>query len=164
MNVDDKRQYFLVRAKEGDAYPLGALPIGTQIHGIERTPGSGGFYANAAGTFGTILRKTDNRVIVMMPSKKEFSFLENCMCTVGRVSNVEHADTPIGSAQRSRELGNRPRSGLWQRKTGRCGRKIRKPPAVKLLGPKDEPYYEDLKLTFNGFFVKTLKSQFHYNC
>lgn len=35
------------------------------------------------------------------------------MCTVGKLSNVEHDDTPIGSAQKNRELGNRPRSGKY---------------------------------------------------
>ncbi|XP_066248819.1 large ribosomal subunit protein uL2m [Euwallacea similis] len=121
-----------VRANEGDAHPLGALPAGTKVHCVEKYPGLGGFLIHGAGTFATIIRKTpNNKVIIMMPSKKEFSLPEECMCTVGRLSNVAHADTPIGSAQKNRELGNRPRSGWWQRKTGRFGRKIRKPPPVK---------------------------------
>ena len=35
-----------------------------------------------------------------------------------------------------RWLGSRPRSGLWQRKTGRQGRKVRKPPPVEDLVPE----------------------------
>ena len=35
---------------------------------------------------------------------------------------------PIGSPNRMRWLGMRPRSGLWQRKDGTRGRKIKKPP------------------------------------
>ncbi|XP_044257954.1 39S ribosomal protein L2, mitochondrial [Tribolium madens] len=151
-----------VRANEGDAYPLGALPLGTQVHGIEIVPGLGGFLVHAAGTCATILRKVDNRVIVMMPSKKEFSLLENCMCTVGRLSNVEHGSTPIGSPQKNRELGNRPRSGWWQRKTGRHGRKLRRPPPVKLIGEKKDTNQEVVKLTFGGHFVKTPRAQFHF--
>lgn len=49
----------------------------------------------------------------------------------GRLSNVDHGTTPIGSPQRNRWLGNRPRSGLWQRKSGRHGRKIKPPKPVK---------------------------------
>lgn len=95
-----------VRPNEGDAYPLGALPIGTQINCVEIYPGLGGFLVHAAGTFATILRKApDNRVIIMTPSKKEFSLPEICMCTVGRLSNIDHGNTPIGSAQKMRELG-----------------------------------------------------------
>lgn len=33
-----------------------------------------------------------------------------------------------GSPNRMRWLGIRPRSGLWKRKSGRMGRKIKKPP------------------------------------
>ncbi|XP_024936341.1 39S ribosomal protein L2, mitochondrial [Cephus cinctus] len=121
-----------VRPAEGDAYPLGALPMGTQVHCVEKYPGAGGCLIHAAGTFGTLMRRDGNdRVILRMPSKREFSLHQNCMATVGRLSNVIHGSTPIGSAQRNRELGNRPRSGLWQRKTGRHGRKIRPPPPVR---------------------------------
>ncbi|CAH0399430.1 unnamed protein product [Chilo suppressalis] len=120
-----------VRANEGDAYLLGALTTGTLVHCIEKTPGYGGLYIHAAGTFGTILRKQDDRVIVQMPSKRTFSFDQHCMAVVGRLSNVDHGDTPIGSPQRNRWLGNRPRSGLWHRKDGRHGRKIRPPKPVK---------------------------------
>ncbi|KAK9887628.1 hypothetical protein WA026_023587 [Henosepilachna vigintioctopunctata] len=151
-----------VRANEGDAYPLGALPFGTQVNCIEKYPGIGGFLVHAAGTYATILRKTpDNRIIIMMPSKKEFSLPETCMCTVGRIGNIEHSSIPVGSAQKMREMGNRPRSGLWQRKSGRHGRKIRAPPPVKLIDPKPEKD-EMIQLTFNHPFVKTIRSQFHY--
>ncbi|KAF7408004.1 hypothetical protein HZH66_002541 [Vespula vulgaris] len=104
-----------VRANEGDAYPLGALPIGTIVNCVEKYPGLGGSLIHSAGTF-------DNR----------------CMATVGRLSNIMHGSTPIGSAQKNRELGNRPRSGLWQRKTGRFGRKIKSPKRLRQLGANGE--------------------------
>lgn len=64
---------FLVRAQEGDAYPLGALPLGTKVNCVEKYPGLGGFFIHAAGTYATIMRKAPNkRVVIMMPSKKEF--------------------------------------------------------------------------------------------
>lgn len=44
-----------MRAKEGDAYPLGALPIGTKVHCIEQSPGVTFHKVRAAGTFGTII-------------------------------------------------------------------------------------------------------------
>lgn len=54
----------------------------------------------------------------------------------GRLSNILHGSTPIGSPQRNRWLGNRPRSGLWHRKDGRHGRKIKPPKKLKLVVPK----------------------------
>ncbi|CAH1979883.1 unnamed protein product [Acanthoscelides obtectus] len=152
-----------VRAKEGDAYPLGALPLGTQVHCIEKYPGLGGFLVHAAGTYATIVRKAPgDRVVVQVPSKREFSLPAICMCTVGRLSNIDHINTPIGSAQRNRELGNRPRSGLWQRKKGCHGRKLRRPPPCKEINPKtldDEPV---IQLTCLRPFCKQPRNQFHY--
>lgn len=131
-----------VRANEGDAYLLGSLPAGTIVHCVEKVPGMGGLYIHAAGTFGTILRKQDDRIVIQMPSKRLFSFDQKCMAVVGRLSNIIHSSTPIGSPQRNRWLGNRPRSGLWQRKTGRHGRKIKPPKPVKeihAVKPKSLP-------------------------
>lgn len=122
-----------VRAKEGDAYPLGALPVGTIIHNVETYPGQPYHWIRAAGTYGTILRKFDDRVVVQLSSKKEYGFLQACMATVGRLSNIEHGKTHIGSPQKLRELGYRPRSGLWQRKSGRHGRKIKPLPPMSLM-------------------------------
>ncbi|KOC70954.1 39S ribosomal protein L2, mitochondrial [Habropoda laboriosa] len=123
-----------VRPREGDAYPLGALPKGTIVHCVEKYPGLGGFFIHAAGTFATVLNRDGvDRVVIKMPSKREFSLHESCMATVGRLSNVEHNKIPIGSAQKNRELGNRPRSGLWQRKTGRFGRKLKAIPPVRRI-------------------------------
>nr|XP_023018193.1 39S ribosomal protein L2, mitochondrial [Leptinotarsa decemlineata] len=152
-----------VRANEGDAYPLGALPIGTQVHCVEKYPGLGGFLVHSAGTYATIVRKAPNdHVVIMMPSKKEFSLPAICMCTVGRLSNIEHGSTPIGSAQRNRELGNRPRSGLWQRKKGCHGRKIRRPPPVKTIVPLVQDDIDTIVFSCDRPFVKTPRNHFHY--
>ena len=34
--------YFAVRPREGDAYPVGALPVGTAVCQVEVLPGEGG--------------------------------------------------------------------------------------------------------------------------
>lgn len=47
-----------MRAKEGDAYPLGALPVGTKVHCVEQSPGVTFHKVRAAGTFGTIIVRT----------------------------------------------------------------------------------------------------------
>ncbi|KAB0795804.1 hypothetical protein PPYR_09865 [Photinus pyralis] len=141
-----------VRAYEGDAYPLGALPLGTQVHCVEKYPGLGGFLVHAAGTYATIIRKApNNHIVLQMPSKKEFCLPHTCMCTVGRLSNKEHGSTPIGSAQRNRELGNRPRSGWFQKKTGRFGRKLRRIPPPILFPTRDVTSPEVVALTLDKF-------------
>jgi len=128
-----------VRPKEGDAHPLGALPQGTKVCCIEMHVGRGGFFCNSAGTTATVGRKEGNEVLVTLPSKREFYLHQECMAVVGRVSNMEHSSIPIGSPQRNRWLGNRPRSGLWQRKSGIHGRKVRAPKTAMPIRNVREP-------------------------
>lgn len=123
-----------VQPKDGDAHPLGALPVSTLVHHIEKYPGEGGVMCRAAGASAQILRKVEDRVIIQLPSKLQVSLNERCMAVVGQASNVKRMETfyPIGSPNRMRRLGHRPRSGFWHRKDGYCGRKIRAPPPVKV--------------------------------
>ncbi|XP_064473347.1 large ribosomal subunit protein uL2m-like [Ornithodoros turicata] len=136
-----------VRPKEGDAHPLGALPIGTIVHNIEKYPNEGGSWCRAAGASAQILRKVDKRVIIQLPSKVEVSVSEKCMAVVGQVSNADRMTKfyPIGSPRRMRRLGHRPRSGFWHRKDGYCGRKIRPLPPVKVF-PLKKPAREAYNL------------------
>uniref|UniRef100_A0A1B6D0A1 Uncharacterized protein n=2 Tax=Clastoptera arizonana TaxID=38151 RepID=A0A1B6D0A1_9HEMI len=138
-----------VAAKEGDAFPLGALPMGTVVCCVEKNPDGGGYYAHAAGTFCTLMRRLGDKVIIQLPSKIEVALPKENMAVVGRISNVEHHKIPIGSAQRSRELGIRPKSGWWQRKTGRFGRKLRPPPPLKILDFTKKEKVEPVVLTLN---------------
>uniref|UniRef100_A0A3Q3WGQ4 Large ribosomal subunit protein uL2 RNA-binding domain-containing protein n=1 Tax=Mola mola TaxID=94237 RepID=A0A3Q3WGQ4_MOLML len=43
-----------VSGKEGDAYPLGALPVGTLVNNLEIQPGKGSEYIRAAGNLGNV--------------------------------------------------------------------------------------------------------------
>lgn len=129
-----------VRPKDGDAHPLGALPVSTMVHHIEKYPGEGGSLCRAAGASAQLLRKTEGRVVLQLPSKLQVSLSERCMAVVGQVSNANRMQTfyPIGSPNRLRRLGRRPQSGFWHRKDGYCGRKIRAPPPVKVY-PLEKP-------------------------
>lgn len=145
-NLDFVFQFSSVRAAEGDAHPVGSLPLGTIVHNVEIFPGEGGKFARAAGTSAQLMRKVDERCILRLPSKREISVSQECMVTVGRVSNIDHNKKPIGKAGRSRWLGIRPQSGLWHRKTGYNGRKIKAAKPVKVYAKK--PSKKPLRHTF----------------
>ena len=49
-----------------------------------------------------------------------------------------------------RELGIRPHSGLWHRKDGRFGRKIKPPPPVKVLLPEKAPDHYNIRVKIPG--------------
>ncbi|GAB6033479.1 54S ribosomal protein L2 mitochondrial [Chamberlinius hualienensis] len=128
-----------VRPNEGDCYRLGALPVGTAVNCVEFLPGVGGYYGRAAGTSCKLVRKSEGRAIIQLPSRQEVSVDEKCAGIVGRISNVDHNKQIIGSAKRNRWMGNRPRTGLWHRKDGYCGRKIRPLPPMKFITGSGRP-------------------------
>lgn len=135
---------FSVRASEGDAYPLGSLPVGSLVNCVEMYPKEGGFFARAAGVTAQLLRKQEDKCIVRLPSKREICVSNECVATLGRISNMDHSKRIIGKAGRNRWLGIRPKSGKWHRKTGRFGRKIKPIKAMitydKPLPPSDQVY------------------------
>lgn len=126
-----------VKSNEGDAHPLGALPIGTKIHNVERYPGLGGSYCHAAGSSAEITGHLEDRVIVKLPSNLSLSLDRTCMATVGQVSHASNKDEKMSHPADKRDLGFRPRSGLWQRKDGYAGRKIHPPKKIKVIGAND---------------------------
>lgn len=136
-----KTRVFSVSAKDGDAHPLGALPIGAIVHNVEKFPTLGGDVARAGGTSSTLVRKQGTDCIIKMPSGREMAVDETCMATVGKVSN-EDRDLVIGSAKRSRWLGIRPCSGLRQKKTGYHGRRIKPMKPLVRYSNKTEKLHE----------------------
>jgi len=117
-----------IRPVEGDSHPLGALPTGTTVCQVEKWPGEGAWFAVNAEENAKILRKVGERVVIRCWDRLEFSIPQEAQCVVGTNSIHPLKALPIGSPNRMRWLGIRPRSGLWQRKDGYRGRKVKKPP------------------------------------
>jgi large subunit ribosomal protein L2 len=137
-----------VKAQEGDAHPCGALPLSTIVHNIEPSPGHGGVWCRSAGSSAQITNKIDDRVIIKLPSGLDISLDKHCMVTVGRVSHVGHKDEKLKHPVDTRDLGYRPRSGLWQRKDGRFGRKIHAQKPVKVIGESEPEETRKIKYTY----------------
>jgi large subunit ribosomal protein L2 len=92
----------------GNCLPMKNMPMGSVIHNIEMTPGKGGQIVRSAGTSAQLVAKTDRYVTVKLPSGEMRMFLNNCVATVGTVSNTDHMNVTLGKAGRSRWLGIRP--------------------------------------------------------
>ncbi|VDD83207.1 unnamed protein product [Mesocestoides corti] len=156
----------------GDAYPVGALPVGTQVCLIELHPGEGAMSCRAAGTSATIVRRgtsvhdldslhaqvtdvfsaepIDDSVTCTLQldsTQRELRLLPTCVVVVGQVSNETH------NKQRYRKFGEKywhgikQRSGLYQKKTGRFGRKIR-PVDPMLDCTQEEPSVGEIMVKF----------------
>eukprot|EP00088_Acartia_fossae_P000177 TRINITY_DN10058_c1_g1_i2.p1 TRINITY_DN10058_c1_g1~~TRINITY_DN10058_c1_g1_i2.p1 ORF type:complete len:376 (-),score=65.82 TRINITY_DN10058_c1_g1_i2:207-1334(-) len=134
-----------VRPKVGDSHPLGALPVGTSICQVEAWPGEGAYFMVNAQEEAKILRKIEDRVVIKCWDRLEFAIPETAQCVVGKNSIHPLRAMAIGSPNRMRWLGMRPRSGLWQRKDGRRGRKNHPPRPMIYTSPNEE-YMKDVGL------------------
>ena len=92
----------------GNALPLSAIPLGTNIHNIELTPGRGGQIARSAGQQATLNNREGGYGLVKMPSGEIRRIHETCYATIGQVGNVDHMNVSSGKAGRTRWQGRRP--------------------------------------------------------
>ncbi|GMR46824.1 hypothetical protein PMAYCL1PPCAC_17019, partial [Pristionchus mayeri] len=119
---------------EGNAYPLGSLAPGTLINCVERFPTmDSDVFVVKAGTAATIVRQQGDFVVIKLPHKHEFSLHRTCMATVGRLSHADIEGKIFGSAQMHRRWGYKMSSGLFHKKDGYFGRKVRALPPVRVL-------------------------------
>jgi len=92
----------------GNALPLKAMPVGTQIHNIEITHGKGGQMVKGAGSMAVVFGKEEKWVLVKLPSGEIRRFNPECIAEVGQVGNVDDKNEVIGKAGRRRHMGVRP--------------------------------------------------------
>ncbi len=94
--------------KAGNALPLGAIPIGTQLHNLEFVPGKGGQIVHSAGASAQLMSREGNYVVVRLPSQELRRIHCECMATVGQLGNIDHKNVKLGKAGASRWRGRRP--------------------------------------------------------
>ena len=97
-----------VDVKPGNAMPLASMPIGTIVHNVELKPGRGGQLARSAGSYVQLVGRDAGWAILKLNSGETRRVRQECMATVGAVSNPDHANTVVGKAGRTRWLGKRP--------------------------------------------------------
>jgi large subunit ribosomal protein L2 len=93
----------------GNALPLKEVPLGTEVHNVELTPGKGGQLARGAGTLIQLVAKEGDYGHLKLPSGEVRLARLECLATIGQVGNVEHENVVSGKAGRTRWLGRRPR-------------------------------------------------------
>ena len=96
-----------VEIKMGNAMPLKAIPVNTQIHNIEMREGKGGQIARSAGNFATVQAKEGDFVLLKLPSGEVRNIRNGCYATIGMLGNIDHEKISVGKAGRSRWLGIR---------------------------------------------------------
>ncbi|MBE9126781.1 MULTISPECIES: 50S ribosomal protein L2 [unclassified Coleofasciculus] len=93
----------------GNALPLSNIPLGTQVHNVELSPGRGGQIVRAAGTSAQVVAKEGNYVTLKLPSTEVRMVRRECYATIGQVGNAEDRNLSAGKAGRNRHIGRRPK-------------------------------------------------------
>lgn len=84
-----------VELKPGNIIPLKDIPEGTLVHNIELIPGDGGKIVRSSGTFARVSAKLKDKVLVLLPSKKQKEFAWGCRASIGIVAGGGRVDKPF---------------------------------------------------------------------
>ncbi len=79
----------------GSILPLGNIPDGMLIYNIEVVPGDGGKMARASGSYATVLAHSQDKVNVMLPSKKSVYLPAECRAEIGAAAGGGKESQPI---------------------------------------------------------------------
>ena len=94
--------------KVGNALPISAIPVGTEIHNIELHKGKGGQLVRTAGASAQLMAKEGKYAHVRMPSGEMRLIPVECMATIGVLGNTDNENVNRGKAGKTRHMGIRP--------------------------------------------------------
>jgi len=97
-----------VDVKPGNAMKLRNIPVGTVVHNVEMRPGKGGQLARSAGSSAQLVGRDAGYAQLKLASGDVRMVPQDCMATIGAVSNADHVNVKLGKAGRSRWMGVRP--------------------------------------------------------
>ena len=94
--------------KPGNAMPLKNMPVGTIVHNVELRAGKGGQLVRSAGCYAQVVGKDAGYVQLKLNSGELRIVREECLATVGAVSNPDNQDVAFGTDVRERGQGKGP--------------------------------------------------------
>jgi len=100
--------------KKGNILRLKDIPVKTQIYCIESRPGDGGKFIKTSGSSAVVNRVIGDKIMILMPSKKEKKFNQNCRAIIGVVAGAGRLDKPIVKAGKKHHI-KRSKGKLWPR-------------------------------------------------
>lgn len=103
--------------KEGNVMPLKNIPEGTTVFNIESSPGDGGKFVRCSGAFAKIASKMKDKVILLLPSKKEREFNPECRATIGIIAGSGRTEKPFLKAG-FKYHATRARNKMWPVSSG----------------------------------------------
>lgn len=101
-------------SKNGDIGKLKDIPTGQQVFNIESYPGNGGKFVRTSGLSAVITKRVDDKIGILMPSKREIFLDGNCRATLGVTAGAGRKEKPFVKAG-AKFYAMKTRNKLWPR-------------------------------------------------
>jgi large subunit ribosomal protein L2 len=108
LNIKGRKSNEENKYKEGDILKIRDIPIGTKINNIELYKNDIGKISRSAGSYSTLISKTNEVGIIRLPSKKIIEIDIDNYATIGQLSHDNNKLIVLGKAGASRCKGIRP--------------------------------------------------------
>ncbi len=112
--IEGQKISFEKEIKSGNILKLKDIPVKTQIYNIESKPGDGGVFIKSGGNSAIVNRIVGKDIFILMPSKKEKKFNENCRANIGVVAGSGRLEKPVVKAGKKYHI-KKTKSKLWPR-------------------------------------------------
>jgi len=98
----------IIEIQPGNQTKLKNIPTGTEIYNVELVAGKGGQLCRSAGNYAILNSLDSGKATLKLPSGEVRIVADDCMATIGIVSNSEYRNIRWGKAGRMRHRGIRP--------------------------------------------------------
>ena len=102
------------KAEQGGIMKLKDIPVKTRIYCVESSPNDGGVFIKSAGSSAVINKTAGEKIFLLMPSKKEKEFNQNCRAVIGIIAGMGRLEKPVVKAGRKFHM-KKTKSKLWPR-------------------------------------------------
>jgi large subunit ribosomal protein L2 len=125
--------------KAGNTATLKDIPEGTLVYNIENSPGDGGKFCRASGTFARVLSKMGSKVVVELPSKKQKTFQNDCRANIGIIAGGGRPEKPFLKAG-TKHFAMKAKNKLWPIVCGQSMNAVDHPHGGSRSSMKNYPY------------------------
>lgn len=112
--IEGQKISFKEGIQAGNILLLEKMPIKTDVYCIESRPGDGGKFIKAGGNTATVTRIVGNKILIMLPSKKEKSFNSKCRAIIGQIAGHGRLEKPIVKAGKQHYI-KKIKNKMWPR-------------------------------------------------
>lgn len=112
--IEGQKISFNEGIQSGNILPLAKIPVKTEVYCIESRPGDGGKFIKVGGSSAIVNRIIGDKILVLLPSKKEKSFNSKCRAVIGQIAGHGRLEKPIIKAGKMHYI-KKIKNKMWPR-------------------------------------------------